>query len=99
MIARPNIINKAGLEIKQNPKPQINKLELSMDSCRKFQQLQKNFHALSEIGKNLYAVNFQMKPLHFYMVPFVLRYLTKLTLGFLLNFDIWHFWELRVNAG
>ena len=44
-----------------------------------------------------YGVTIQMKPLqqYFCMVPFVFQYFARYNLGFFLNSDIWHSWELR----
>ena len=44
-----------------------------------------------------YGVTIQMKPLqqYFCMVPFVFQYFTKRNLGFFLNFDSWHSWQLK----
>ena len=46
-----------------------------------------------------YDVTIQMKPLrqYFHMVLFVFQYFIKLNLGFLVNFYIWHSWEIRVK--
>ena len=43
------------------------------------------------------GVTIQMRPLRqfFCMVPFVFQYFAKWNLGFFLNFDIWHSWELK----
>ena len=44
-----------------------------------------------------YGVTTQMKPLQqsFLMVLFVFKYFTKWKLGFALNFDFSHYWELK----